>query len=777
MVELRIVMIGSSPPRKEDRRLLTGSGRFVEDLTRPGMLHLGVVRSAEAHAALVRVDLAAARAHPGVVAAWAAADLPEAVRPVRQSAGGDRPWRQPLLARDVVRYVGEPVAVVVAESAAALADALPAVAVAYEPRPALVDAERALAAPTRLHEGWPDNAALTVRGAVGDVDTALAGADVVVEARLRHPRLAAMPIEARGVLAWRDADTATLEVWASIQNPYSVRDAIAGVLGLDVERVRVHVPDVGGAFGPKGSVYHDEILVALAALRLGRPVRWIESRREHAMAVGHDREHVHDARIGFRRDGTIVGVDDRFLADVGAYPAEGNGLVANTVNHLPGPYRVPHYRAVGTSVVTTKALNAAYRGAGRPEAVFVMERLLDLGARRLGLDPAEIRRRNLVAPEEMPYRPGLVYKDGVPMTYDSGDFPAALERVLALVDYAGWRKRQAAQRGGPRRLGLGLGCYAEGTGLGPFEGATVRVDAGGVVRVVIGVAAQGQGHATTLAQIAAEALGADLDDVVVVAGDTAAFPYGMGTGGSRVIANAGPAVAQSAREVRRKAARVAAELLECAAEDVRIERSRVHVAGVPDRALPLARVAQAAVRAKALRDEDPGLNACTYFRPETVTWTFGAQAVVVEVDVETGAVRLLACAIVHDPGRAVHPAIVEGQLQGGAAQGLGAGLSEAVVYDEAGQLLTAGFMDYALPHADDLPALPVALAEHRSPMNELGVKGVGESGAIPGAAAVANAVEDALADLGVTITEVPVTPDRVYRALAARGTMAVGRKP
>jgi carbon-monoxide dehydrogenase large subunit len=759
-------MIGSSPPRKEDRRLLTGAGRVVED-------HLGVVRSAEAHARLAGVDLAAVRAQPGVVAAWAAPDLPEAANPVRRSAAGDRPWRQPLLARDAVRYVGEPVAVVVAGSAAALADALPLAAVAYEPRPALIDVERALAAPG-IHEGWPDNAALTVRGEVGDVDAALASADVVVEARVRHPRLAAMPIEPRGVLAWRDADTDTLEVWASIQNPYSVRDAIAGALGLDVERVRVRVPDVGGAFGPKGSVYHDEILVALAALRLGRPVRWIESRREHGVAVGHDRDHLHDARIGFRRDGTIVAVDDRFLADVGAYPAEGNGLVANTVNHLPGPYRVPSYRCVGTSVVTTKTLNAAYRGAGRPEAVLVMERLLDLGARRLGLDPAEIRRRNLVRPEEMPYRPGLVYKDGVPVTYDPGDFPAALERLLAQLDYEGWRKRQAAQRG-PRRIGIGLGCYAEGTGLGPFEGATVRVDASGVVRVVVGVAAQGQGHATTLAQIAAEALGADLDDVMVVAGDTAAFPYGMGTGGSRVIANAGPAVARSAREVRRKAARVAAELLECAPEDVRIERSRVHVAGVPDRALPLGRVAQAAVRAKALREEDPGLNACTYFRPETVTWTFGAQAVVVEVDVETAAVRLLACAIVHDPGRAVHPAIVEGQLQGGAAQGLGAGLLEAVLYDEAGQPLGTTFMDYALPRAADLPALPVVLAEHRSAMNELGVKGVGESGAIPGAAAVANAVEDALADLGVTVTEPPVTAARLYDALVARARSAGGR--
>ncbi|MBI3635256.1 MAG: xanthine dehydrogenase family protein [Candidatus Rokubacteria bacterium] len=750
-------MIGTSPKRKEDRRLLLGQGRFVEDLTRPGMLHLGVVRSMEAHARLVNVHLDAARASVGVIAAWSAVDLPEAAKPVRQGPNGDRPWRQPVLAGDVVRHVGEPVAVVIADSAFALADALALVTVDYDPLPPLVGAEAALASPVRLHPGWSDNVALTVRVDIGSVDTALGDAEVLVVESLWHPRLCAMPIETRGVLAALDPVSETLEIWASIQNPYSVRDTVASVLGRPAESVRVHVPDVGGAFGPKGSVYPDEVLVALAAVRLGRPVRWIEGRREHVMAVGHDREQAHVAQIGFRRDGTITVVDDRFLADVGAYPAEGSGLTANTANHMPGPYRVPNYRSVGRSVVTNKTLNAAYRGAGRPEAVFVMERLMDLGARRLGLDPAELRRRNLVRPQEMPYRPGLIYKDGVPVAYDPGDFPAAFERALALLDYEGWRRRQAAARDGGTRLGIGLACYAQGTGLGPFEGATVRVDPSGRVWVLIGVAAQGQGHATTLAQIAATELGADFDDVTVVAGDTLQFPYGMGTGGSRVMANAGPAVAQTAREVRRKAGRVAAELLECAAEDVRIEHGRAHVAGFPDRALPLGRVAQAAVRAKALRDEDPGLHACTYFHPETVTWAFGTQAAVVEVDVETGAVKLVAYAIAHDPGRAVHPDIVVGQLQGGAVQGLAAGLSEAVVYDAGGQLLTGSFMDYAIPHAADLPALPVVLTEHRSVINPLGVKGVGESGAIPGAAAIANAVEDAVWDRRVSITGVPAT--------------------
>jgi carbon-monoxide dehydrogenase large subunit len=463
---------------------------------------------------------------------------------------------------------------------------------------------------------------------------------------------------------------------------------------------------------------------------------------------------------------------------VGAYPLEGDGLTLNTVNHLPGPYRVRDYRNTGTSVVTNKALNMAYRAAGRPEAVFVMERLMDIGARRLGLDPAEIRRRNLVRPAEMPYRPGLTYKDGAPVAYDPGDFPAALERALALVDYDGWRRRQAAQGHGPRRIGVGMACYAQGTGLGPFEGATVRVDTTGKVYVLIGVAAQGQGHATTLAQVCAQELGAAFDDVIVSAGDTTLFPYGMGTGGSRVMVNAGHAVAQTAREVRERAALVAAELLECAPDDVRIESSRAFVAGMPDRALPLGRLAQAAVRSKAMKATgEPGLHACSFYYPDTVTWAFGTHAAAVEVDVETGAVRLLAYAVVHDPGRAIHPGIVAAQLQGGAVQAIGAGLMEEVVYDASGQLLSGSLMDYAIPRAGDLPGIAVELAEHRSAINPLGVKGVGESGAIPGAAAIANAVEDAVGHLGAAIREVPVTPARLHALLAGGRSGPAGRTP
>jgi aerobic carbon-monoxide dehydrogenase large subunit len=766
-------MIGASPKTRDARRLLGGAGRYVDDVTRPGCVRLGVVRSPHAHARLRGVNGATAKAMPGVLAVWSAADLPEAARPLTHASTGahaERPFDAPILAVERVRYVGEPVAVVVAETPYQLADALAAITVDYDPLPPIVGDEAARAASSHVHEAWPDNVGVQVRGAVGDVERALAQPGLtLVRERFRHQRLAAVPIETRGVVAEHDAASGVLTVWGSIQSPYSQRDVIARVLDVPVERVRVLVPDVGGAFGPKGAVYADEVLVALAAVRLGRPVKWVEGRREDFESVGHDRAQSHQATIAFAEDGTIAGLEDSFLADVGAYPMAGNGLTANTVNHMPGPYRVPHYRARGESVVTTTMWNAAYRAAGRPEANFVMERLMDLGARRLGLDPADIRRRNLVRPAEMPYRPGLTYKDGVPVSYDPGDFVAAFERLLDRFGYADWRKRQQGTAGSARPIGVGIACYAQGTGLGPFEGATVRVDPRGSVYVLVGVAAQGQGHSTTLAQIAAETLGADLDDVTVLAGDTALMPYGMGTGGSRVIVNTGPAVARAAAEVRERAAIVAAEIFECAAADVRIEGSRAFVAGVPGRTLPLARLAQAAVRSRALAPKgEPGLNACTWFYPDTVTWAFGGQACAVEVDVETCHVRLLRHVVLHDPGRAINPAIVEGQLQGGAAQAIGTALMEEVVYDAQGQLLTGSLMDYAIPKAADLPWLDVGLDEHPSVVNPLGAKGVGESGCIAGASAVANAVEDALADRGVIVRELPITPARLFALLGRR---------
>ena len=760
-------MIGSSPRRTADQRFVRGTGRFLDDLAPGGLLHLGVVRSVHAHARVIRVGADAARRVPGVVAVWTAADL-DGIAPTLATAYGGatkgKPWAIPVLARDVVRYVGEPVAVVVADDLYRLGDALEAVTVDYEPLPVLASAADAQRGPATVHADWSDNVAIGVRGGMGDPEREMAGADLVVHERLRHARLAGVPVETRGVLAYPEAET--LAVWSSTQSPYSLRDVLSVALGLPAEQVHVRIPDVGGGFGPKGAIYPEEVLVAAAAHRLRRPVKWVESRRESFLAMGHDREQEHDITIGFRRDGTIVAIDGTFLADVGAYPAQGDGLTANTVNHLCSPYRVQHYRNVGTSLVTNMTLNAAYRAAGRPEATFVMERLMDIGARRLGLDPVDVRRRNLIRADQMPYKPGLTYKDGVAINYDPGDFPAAFEKLLARFGYEDWRKRQAGQRNGVRRLGIGVACYLQGTGLGPYESATVRVDPSGKVYVLIGVVAQGQGHATTLAQIAAAELGARFDDVTVVAGDTALVPFGMGTGGSRVAANAGPAVARTAREVRAKAARVAAEMLECSPDDIRIEHGEVHVAGLPTKSLPLGRVAHAAVKSKALKPlGEPGLNSCTYFYPDTVTWAFGASATAVEVDAETLAVRVLQYVATHDPGRAINPVIVEGQLQGGLVQGIGAGLMEAVVYDRDGQMLTGSLMDYAIPKAADVPWIDVILDEHPSVINDLGIKGVGESGCIAPAAVIANAIEDALADLGVTVHEVPVTPARLFASL------------
>jgi CO/xanthine dehydrogenase Mo-binding subunit len=527
---------------------------------------------------------------------------------------------------------------------------------------------------------------------------------------------------------------------------------------------------VGGGFGVKGHVYPEEILVPAAARRLGRPVKWVETRREHFLTAAADRDQAHAARIGVRRDGSIAALETSFTRDHGAFPTLGEAITQNTINHLPGPYRVPAYRAVGRNVVTHKTFAAAYRGAGRPEAAFVLDRLLDRAARRLGMDPAELRRRNMIRPGDMPYASGLTYRDGVPITYDPGDYVAAFDEALARLGYPRWRGEQARRRGTPRPIGIGLSAYVEGTGLGPFEGADVRVDRDGTVFVHLGVSAQGQGHETTLAQICADVLGVPLEAVVVKGGDTQLVGYGMGTIASRVAAVAGPAVARSAGEVADKARLVAGDIFECAPEDVVLAGGRVAVKGAPDRSLPLAEVARAAVRSRALaRTSGPGLSACAFFYPGSVTWAFGVQGVVVEVDLDACTLGLLAHVAMHDCGRPINPVIVEGQLHGGIAQGLGSALGEALVYDDVGQLLTGTFMEYGLPRADQVPPLEVVHMDFPSVVNPLGIKGVGESGVIAPAAAIANAVEDALADYGVEVDAAPVTAARVFEMLRAGG--------
>ena len=677
-------------------------------------------------------------------------------------------YQHPVLARQRVRHVGYAVAVVVAEDAYRAADGVDAVQVEYEPLPVAVGTA---GAPAVVHDGWRDNLAGVNESAIGDVAAGLAAADAVVAARLTYPRVTGVPIETRGVLAAPDRESGRLTVWSSTQVPFGVRSAVAAALGLPEEMVRVIAPDVGGGFGIKGHVYPEDILVPAVAQRLGRPVKWIETRSEHFLTASADRDQVHEARMGVRRDGAITALETTFTRDHGAYPTLGGAMTENTINHLVGPYRIANYRARGRNVVTNKSFAAAYRGAGRPEAAFVLDRLLDRAARALGMDPAELRRRNLIRREEMPFATGLTYRDGARIVYDPADYVAAFDALLARLDYAGWRREQAARRARQvtaRPIGIGVCAYVEGTGIGPFEGADVTVDPAGIVYVDVGVGAQGQAHETTLAQICADQLGLPIDQVVVRGGDTDRVGFGMGTIASRVAAVAGPAVARAAGEVARRARLVAAELFECAAEDVVVAEGYVAVRGASDRRIPLGTVARAAVRSKALAAVGgPGLGACAFFYPDSVTWAFGAQAAVVEVDLDTCALTVLKLAVVHDCGRPINPMVVEGQVHGGTAQGFGSALFEEVVHDEAGQLLTGSLMDYAVPRADQIPPIDLVHVEFPSVVNELGIKGVGESGVIAPGAVVANAVEDALVDYGVEIDRLPVTPRRVFEALRA----------
>ncbi len=763
-------MIGASLKRKEDPRLLTGRGRFVDDMRLPGMVHLAVVRSPHAHARVLRVDATLALRRPGVLAVLTVRDAPELAASVPPLIR-EPEWPvyvHPVMAGERVRHVGEAVAVVVADDPYRAVDGAEAVVVDYELLP--VAAAPVVPAPALVHDGWRDNRAGRQETGTGDIARGFAEAEAVVEVGLVYPRVTGVPIEGRAVLATTDAESGRLTVWSSTQVPFNVRTAVAAALDIPEDSVRVVAPDVGGGFGIKGHVYPEEVLVPAVARRLGRPVKWVETRREHFLTASGDRDQVHAARLGVRRDGTITALETTFTRDHGAFPTLGGAMTANTMNHLVGPYRVPNYRARADNIVTHKSFGAAYRGAGRPEAALVLDRLLDRGARAIGMDPAAFRRHNLIRRAQMPFATGLTYRDGVPITYDTADYVAAFDALLERLDYAGWRTEQTARRRSMRPIGIGLSAYVEGTGIGPFEGADVSVDPSGLVLIDVGVGAQGQAHETTLAQICAAELGVPVERVVVRGGDTDRVGFGMGTIASRVAAVAGPAVARSAREVARKSRLVAAELFECAAEDVVVAEGDVWVAGAPDKRLPLARVARAAVRSKALANAGgPGLGACVFFYPNSVTWAFGAHAAVVEVDLETCTLAILRHAVVHDSGRSINPMVVEGQVHGGTAQGLGSAMLEEVVHDAQGQLVTGSLMDYAIPRAADFPALDVVHLEFPSTVNDLGIKGVGESGVISPGAMIAGAVEDALADYGAEITRLPVTPARVFEALRATG--------
>ena len=754
-------MIGVSIRRREDERFLTGRGRYVDDLRLPGAWHLAIVRSVHAHARIMATDTARARETDGVIGVFTLDDLPE-LRGVLPSppvaAVALKPFRQSALADGLVRFAGEPVAAVVASTPYAAADGAGAVCVDYEPLAAAVDPERAAedGAPL-VHAEWSTNVAATVGLSFGDADGALRAADLVVTRRFGFGRMSAAPMEPRAVAARWDPVTGALHLWSTAQIPYVVAQRVADALRLPLDAVRVTAPDVGGGFGCKGPVYPEEVIAAVLARRLGRPVRWTETRGESFVSTTHASSQVHEATLALRRDGTFLALVDDFVIDGGAYLPRG-GVVANvTATHLPGLYRFGAFRCRGRLVVTHKAPTAPYRGAGRPHATFPVERLVALAARELGVDPVDLRRRNLIGRDALPFTRGIPYRDGMPVVYDSGDYDGVLDEALARSGYATFRERQRDARREGRRLGFGLATYNEATAVGPHEGAAVSIEPDGRVRVCIGPPCQGQGHETVLAQVCAERLGVSVDDVSVTGGDTGRFPAGSGTYASRVAVIAGNAVAQAADAVGEKAGRLAARVLECDPQDVVIAGGRAEVKGAPDRGLAFKALVALSARPDLVRAlGEPGLAATRYFSPESVTWAAGVHAAVVEVDRETGEVKVLAYHVVHDAGREINPRLVEGQAHGGAVQGIGMALSEGIAYDASGQLLTATLMDYGLPRADAVPMIDVEGHDSRSPLNPLGLKGTGEGSAGPPPAALANAIADALADDGVEVNDIPI---------------------
>ena len=767
--------IGARVSRNEDPLLLQGRGLFVDDVRLPGMAHAAVLRSPHAHARLRGIDTRRAGQAPGVLAVYTQADL--------GPLGGPLPKLIPhpalihhktqhALAVGKVRYVGEPVAFVVAESRYAAEDALDFIRVEYDPLPAVATLTEAVTpgAPL-LFEEIGTNVCAQYTQRVGDVERAVASAPHRFRERLVIDRGASCPLETRGIVAVWEARTGRLEMWDSTQAPIPIRNGLAAMFDLPQQNVRVIAPDVGGGFGPKIMMFYpEEILVPLAARRLGRPVKWIEDRRENLVATNQEREQIHDAEIAVDREGRILGVRTEFLYDAGAYIPYGLivPIVASTT--LPGPYRIPNYHCEFRAVFTNKTSVSPYRGAGRPHGVFVMERLLDRVARELDLDRVEVRRRNLIPPDAFPYDVGLIYQDNAPLRYDSGNYPLCLDRALEMIRYADWPVRQEAYRAQGRYVGVGVACYVEGTGIGPYEGCRITVEPSGKVFVATGVGTQGQGHLTTFAQIVADALGVSPRDVVVRTGDTAAFSWGTGTFASRAATVAGSAVALAARAVRDKARLVAATLLEARADEIELEGGKAFVRGVPGRAVPLGDVALAANPLRFAMPpewEGPGLEAIRYFTPQRGAFSNGVHACMVEVDPDTGMLDVHEYAIVHDCGIVLNPLIVEGQIHGGVAQGLGGVFWEKLAYDAQAQPLSTTFMDYLLPTAAEVPWLQIAHVETPSPLNPLGVKGAGEAGVIPVGAVIAQAIEDALAPLGVRIAEMPLSPNRLLQIIAA----------
>ena len=769
---MSIKTIGARIKRKEDRRFLTGRGRYLDDIILPGTLHMAVLRSPHAHAKItsIRID------EPENVDAslWTSDKLEGSFEelPVLYRVAGQKSNSFPVLPRDKVVYVGQPVAIALAPSRYEAEDLLDRIHVEYEPLEVLTDVRKAIEADAPLiYPDWGDNVANRLVIKNGNPDEVFATAPHVLQEEFLISRSGAIPMEGRGVIAQYDPVSGRLTAWASTQGGHQFRTEMSKILRMDEGLIRVLTPDVGGGFGNKLHLYPEDVLACWLAIHLERPVKFVEDRRENLLSTVHSRGQVHQVAVAFDSDGKVLAVRDRILADVGAHlHTKGSGPSFLTGRMLPGAYKVANCDIEVLGVVTNKVPFGAYRGFGQPQAAAVMEQMLERIARHLGMDPAEVKLRNLIQPEDMPYR------SVTGMNYDSGDYPAAFKQALELIDYHGWRKRQQEERAKGRLLGIGVSCYVEATGFGPsktiakmgqnqggFETAVVRMDTSGAVTVFTGLSVNGQGQETTFAQLCADVLQVDIERIRVVHGDTDLCPYsGYGTAGSRGATIGGGAILEASKKLKEKILNIASSVLEVAPEDLELMPGAVAVKGASDRRVDIRRIAHIAYSTHGLPDGmEPGLEGKYTYDPPDWTYSYAVNAAVVEVDPATGWTDILDFVIVHDCGTVINPTIAEGQTLGGLAQGIGGALLEEFVYDENGQLLTTTFMDYLLPSAPEMPTVRMAHRETPSPFSPGGLKGLGEGGTIAGPATIMNAVADALSIAGDKVNTLPMTPERV----------------
>jgi carbon-monoxide dehydrogenase large subunit len=766
--------IGVPVRRREDFRLLTGQATFADDIKLPHMLHAAILRSPHAHAWLTAIDATKALALPGVVAVFTFQDIAPWTKPIPVRLyplpGLERFLQYPL-ARDKVRFVGEAVAVIVAESRYLAEDGLDALEVSYEPLPAITDIQASLQQQVIIHEEPGTNLAARYTLALGDIEAAFRQASYTRKEVFKSHRHTGNPLETRGMVANYDARRGEFTVWGETKVPHFNRAILASFLGVPDSRIRFIEPDVGGGFGIRGEFYPEDFLIPFAAMKIGRPVKWIEDRLEHLKAANHSRDVLCEVEIAAQRDGTLLGLRAQVYGDMGAYIRTHGGLVpSSTAALLTGPYHVPAYQVTVSCVMTNKMGLGTYRAPGRYESCFIRERLLEMMAADLGLDPVELRLKNFIQPSEMPYTVGQTRPDGPPTVFDSGNYPSAFRRALEQIDYDTLKSLQGRRQDG-RYHGIGIGSFVKNTGQGPYEGARVVVNGANQIDVFLGITSLGQGHETTMAQICADTLGLPLGSFTIFHGGTDMMPFGVGTFGSRGTVMAGNAVHLACQKLRDKALAIASRRLEVNVEQLVFRNGQIYRQGAEDQALlGLDELVRLAGPASPYNPEEPGLEATAYFRSSQLTYTYGTHVAHVAVDPETGKVEVLRYVVVEDIGRCINPLIVHGQTVGAAVQGIGATLLEELVYADNGQLLSGTLMDYTLPTSTDAPPIDsVILEEAPSPLNPLGVKGAGEGGIVATGAALANAVSHALGSLGIQVTALPLSPDNIRRWIRASG--------